>query len=80
MLTAFAVLLVMAALLAFLNERYLRFPTTVGVTLAGALASILLFAGALGLDARQLLRQRASILTHAVISILLSPVLIGLAA
>jgi len=104
-------------LLAFLNERYLHFPTTVGVTLAGALASILLialsalgfpamrewasgvletldfsnfvlngilsillFAGALGLDARQLLRQRTSILILAVVSTLISTFLIGFAA
>ncbi|MFC4639898.1 cation:proton antiporter [Deinococcus hohokamensis] len=117
MLSAFAVLLGITALLAFLNERYLRFPTTVGVTLAGALASIviialgalglpgvrewaaellrtldftqfvlngilsvLLFAGSLSLDARQLLRQRASILTLAFFSTLISTFLIGLAA
>ncbi|MFC4424729.1 cation:proton antiporter [Deinococcus navajonensis] len=117
MLTAFAVLLGITALLAYLNERYLHFPTTVGVTLAGALASVvifllsalglphlrdwaaglletldftefvlngilsvLLFAGALGLDARQLLRQRASILTLAFFSTLISTFLIGLAA
>ncbi|THF87746.1 sodium:proton antiporter [Deinococcus sp. KSM4-11] len=42
MLTAFAVLLCFTALLAYLNERFLHFPTTVGVTLAGALSSILL--------------------------------------
>lgn len=117
MLTAFAILLSVTALLAFLNERFLRFPTTVGVTLAGALASILLigldalglagprgwatqilqtldftdfvlngilsillFAGALSLDARQMLRQRTSILTLAVLSTLLSTFLIGFAA
>ena len=42
MLSAFAVLLCITALLAYLNERYLHFPTTVGVTLAGALASALM--------------------------------------
>lgn len=117
MLTAFAVLLSVTALLAFLNERFFKFPTTVGVTLAGALASIilialdglgiggvrgwatgllqtldftdfvlngilsvLLFAGALGLDARQMLRQRVSILTLAVLSTIISTFLIGFAA
>lgn len=117
MLTAFALLLSVTAVLAFLNERFFRLPTTVGVTLAGALSSmllialdalgltgprgwaaglletldftdfvlngilsILLFAGALGLDARQLLRQRFSILTLAVFSTLLSTFLIGFAA
>lgn len=117
MLTAFAVLLVVTALLAFLNERFFHFPTTVGVTLAGALASILLigldalgftgprgwasellrtldftdfvlngilsillFAGALSLNAGQMLRQRGSILLLAVISTLISTFIIGFAA
>ncbi|MDB5044735.1 MAG: sodium:proton antiporter [Deinococcus sp.] len=117
MLTAFAVLLSVTAALAFLNERFFKFPTTVGVTLAGALASvilivldglgiggmrgwaagllqtldftdfvlngilsILLFAGALGLDARQMLKQRVSILTLAVLSTIISTFLIGFAA
>ncbi len=117
MLTAFAVLLSVTALLAYLNERFFKLPTTVGVTLAGALASIilivldaaglgevrswaselletlnftefvlngilsiLLFAGALGLDARQLLKQRVSILTLAVLSTVISTALIGGAA
>lgn len=117
MLTAFAVLLSVTAVLAYLNERLLHFPTTVGVTLAGALASvlltlldalgvpglrgwatglletlnftdfvlngilsILLFAGALSLNAGQMFRQRVSILTLAVISTLLSTFLIGSAA
>jgi CPA1 family monovalent cation:H+ antiporter len=116
-LTAFAVLLCLAAVLAWLNERFVRFPTTVGVTLAGALASIvlivldhlgvsalrrqaesllqtldfttfvlngilsiLLFAGAMNLDARQLMRQRASILTLAVFSTLVSTAIVGIAA
>ena len=39
MLTAFALLLSVTAVLAFLNERFFRLPTTVGVTLAGALAA-----------------------------------------
>ena len=117
MLSAFAILLCVTALLAFLNERFLHFPTTVGVTLAGALASIvlialdalglpglrgwasgvlstlnftefvlngilsvLLFAGSLSLNARQLLRQRGSILTLAFLSTLISTFLIGFAA
>jgi len=116
--TAFAVLLCVAAVLAWLNERFVRIPTTVGVTLAGALSSILLivldtfgltfglrqraeslletldfstfvlngilsillFAGAMSLDARQLLRQRASILTLAGVSTVVSTILIGLAS
>ena len=118
MLTAFAVLLAFTAFLAYLNERFLRLPTTVGVTLAGALASmimilldtlgivpglrgwaahllqtlnftdfvlngilsVLLFAGALSLDASQMLRQRLSIMTLAVLSTIISTVLIGLGA
>ncbi len=118
MATAFAVLLCVAAVLAWLNERFVRIPTTVGVTLAGALSSILLivldtfgltfglrqraeslletldfstfvlngilsillFAGAMSLDARQLLRQRASILTLAGVSTVVSTILIGLAS
>ncbi|WP_155298302.1 cation:proton antiporter [Deinococcus kurensis] len=117
MLSAFAVLLCVTALLAYLNERFLHFPTTVGVTLAGALASILLivldalglpglrgwaagvletldftefvlngilsvllFAGALSLNARQMLRQRRSILLLAFLSTLISTALIGFAA
>lgn len=118
MLTAFAVLLCFTALLAYLNERFVHFPTTVGVTLAGALASavlialdalgwipgvrgwaagllstlnftdfvlngilsLLLFAGALSLDASQMLRQRVSILTLAFFSTIISTFLIGGAA
>ncbi|GGK98277.1 cation:proton antiporter [Deinococcus radiotolerans] len=117
MLSAFAVLLCVTALLAYLNERFLHLPTTVGVTLAGALASILLimldalglpglrgwasgvlqtlnftefvlngilsvllFAGALSLNARQMLRQRRSILLLAFLSTLISTALIGFAA
>lgn len=118
MLTAFAVLLCVTAFLAYLNERFLHFPTTVGVTLAGALASILLialdalgiipgmrgwaatllktlnftdfvlngilslllFAGSLSLDARQMLRQRGSILILAFFSTLISTFLIGFGA
>lgn len=118
MVTAFAVLLCLTALVAWVNERFVKIPTTVGVTLAGALSSILLivldvlgwdlglkeqmadilttldftqfvlngvlsvllFAGALGLDARQLLRQRASVLTLAIVSTVISTVLMGAAA
>ncbi|WP_135229120.1 cation:proton antiporter [Deinococcus fonticola] len=118
MLTAFAVLISFTAVLAYLNERTLKLPTTVGVTLAGALSSfvmivldatgltpgvrgwasqlletlnftnfvlngilsILLFAGALSLDARQMMRQRTSILTLAVLSTLISTFIIGFGA
>ncbi len=114
--SAFVVLLCLTAVLAWFNERFVRIPTTVGVTLAGALSSllllgleglgvsvglkaraqemlqtldfttfvlngilsVLLFAGALGLDARQLLRQRAGILTLATVGTVLSTVLVGL--
>jgi CPA1 family monovalent cation:H+ antiporter len=117
-LSAFAVLLVGTALIAWLNERFLRVPTTVGVTLAAALASvvlmvadafgvgiglrdtvqglletldftdfvlngilsILLFAGALSLDARQLLRQWASVLTLATFGTVISITLVGFGA
>lgn len=116
--TAFAGLLGVAAVLAWVNERYVKVPTTVGVTLAGAatavllsilgslgilsgvktttadllqtldfttfvlngILSILLFAGAMSLDARELLRQRAGILTLAGVSTLVSTALIGGAA
>jgi CPA1 family monovalent cation:H+ antiporter len=115
-LSAFVVLLVGTALLAWFNERFLRIPTTVGVTLAAALTSvllmvadalgpgiglrdtvqalletldftdfvlngilsILLFAGALSLDARQLLRQWASVLTLATFGTLISITLVGI--
>ncbi len=118
MITAFAVLLGVTAVLAWANERFVRVPTTVGVTLAGALASILLivldavglsfglrdqveriletldfttfvlngilsillFAGAMSLDTRQLIAQRRSVLTLAVVSTLVSTALIGGAA
>ena len=117
MLTAFAVLLCLTATLAYLNERFFHFPTTVGVTLSGALAgvllalldalalpgighwarlmlktlnftdfvlngilSLLLFAGALGLNARQMLKQRVSVLTLAIFSTIISTFLIGFCA
>lgn len=118
MLTAFAVLLCFTAVLAYLNERFVKLPTTVGVTLAGALASailigldalnlipgvrdwaaallqtlnftdfvlngilsLLLFAGALSLNAGQMLRQSRSILILAFFSTVISTVLIGVAA
>lgn len=113
-LTAFAILLVLTALMAWLSQKLLSIPTTVGVTLAGAAAaiamialdlaglpgirgemmkvfetldftdfvlngilSLLLFAGAMSLDARQMLRQRRSVLVLAVVSTLISTVLIG---
>lgn len=47
MVTAFAVLLTFTAVLGWANERYVKLPGTIGVTLAGALASIIL----IGLDA-----------------------------
>lgn len=112
---AFAVLLVVTALLAWANERWTRIPTTVGVTLAGAVASValitldrfgltfgvraeleylletldftdfvlngilsfLLFAGAMSLDARLMIRQRRSIITLAFLSTAISTVLMG---
>ena len=114
MLDAFAVLLCLTALLAFVNERFVRLPATVGVALGGMLValllsllaalglkepatllgglltrldfsnfvlngvlSLLLFAGALGLDTRQILAQWRSILTLAVGGTLLSTALIG---
>lgn len=118
MLAAFAILLGLTAALAWLNERFLKIPTTVGVTLAAALTasalvvanhfgfgqdlfdrvtsmlktlnltdfvlngilSVLLFAGALGLDARRVWRQRRSIMTLAFVGTLISTVLIGLGA
>ncbi|WP_161881532.1 cation:proton antiporter [Deinococcus alpinitundrae] len=117
MLTAFAVLLSVTAVLAYLNERFFHFPTTVGVALSGALAgillvgidalalpmvghyarlmlktlnftdfvlngilSLLLFGGALSLDAAQMLKQRVTILTLAVFSTLISTVLVGFGA
>ena len=117
-LTALAVLMCVSALLAWANERFTRIPTTVGVTLAGAMASVLLisfdiagwtfglrhlatellqtldftafvlngilsfllFAGAMSLDARLLVRLRAGILTFAFLSTAISTVLIGFAA
>lgn len=118
MLAAFTILLCVTALFAWLNERFVRIPTTVGVTLAGALASIalivlsnlgiavgvrtwaehmletldfttfvlngilsvLLFAGAMSLDARAMLRHRGSILTLATVSTLISTAIIGVGA
>ncbi|WP_068403052.1 cation:proton antiporter [Kribbia dieselivorans] len=117
MLSAFAVLLVTTAVLAWANERYLRIPTTVGVTLAGALAaivfialdyagapgvrgqmtavferldftqfvlhgilSLLLFAGAMSLDAARLVKQVRSVLTLSIVSTAISTVLIGVAS
>ncbi len=117
MLEALAVLLVLTAFFAWVNERTLQLPATVGVALAGATASLLLialdalgvagirgsaerlveelnfsefvlggilsallFAGALSLDTRQVLKQRTSILTLAFGSTLISTALIGSAA
>lgn len=114
MLDAFAVLLCLTALLAFLNERFFRLPGTVGVALGGMLLalllgllsllgvkapasvlgglltrldfstfvlngvlSLLLFAGALGLDTRQILAQWRSVLSLALFGTLISTALIG---
>ena len=116
-LVAFAVLLCLTALLAFVNERFVRLPATVGVSLGGMLLalllgllsllglkapaavlggllirldfntfvlngvlSLLLFAGALGLDTRQILAQWRSILSLALVGTLLSTALIGAAS
>jgi CPA1 family monovalent cation:H+ antiporter len=117
-LNAFAVLLCLSATLAWFTSRFLRIPTTVGVTLSAAVAamlivavdsvvgsfglraqaeallltldfttfvlngilSILLFAGALSLDARLIVEQRASILTLASVGTLVSTGLIGAGA
>ena len=118
MLTAFAVLLTLSALLAWANERWVKLPSTVAVTLAGAAASILLivldtagwtfgvkqqatqlwqtldftafvlngilslllFAGAMSLDAEFMVRLKAGILTFAGVSTAISTVLIGFGA
>ncbi|WP_424949573.1 cation:proton antiporter [Deinococcus sp.] len=117
MLDAFAVLLCLTALLAFINERFVRLPATVGVALGGMLLalllgllsllgvkapanvlggllthldfskfvlngvlSLLLFAGALGLDTRQILAQWRSILSLALVGTLLSTALIGVSS
>jgi len=117
-LTAFAVLLCLSALLAWANERWVHLPSTVAVTLAGAASSIvlilldtqgwtfglkqqaielwqaldftafvlngilslMLFAGAMSLDATLMMRLRAGILTFAGVSTAISTVLIGFGA
>jgi len=113
-LDAFAVLLCLTALLAFLNERFVRLPATVGVALGGLLLSLvlallsrlgvtapasvmgglltrldfstfvlqgvlslLLFAGALSLDTRQMLAQWRSVLSLALVGTLISTALVG---
>ncbi len=118
MLTAFAVLLTLSALLAWANERWVKMPSTVAVTLAGAAASILLivldtagwtfgvkqqaaqlwqtldftafvlngilslllFAGAMSLDAEFMVRLKVGILTFAGVSTAISTVFIGFAS
>lgn len=115
MFSAFAILLCVTAGLAWLNERFVRIPTTVGVTLAGAMGavglilldhfglslgmrakfatlletlnfsdfvlngvlSILLFAGALSLDSREVWRQRRAIGSLAVAGTLISTLIIS---
>ena len=114
-LAAFAVLLTVTALLGWVNERFIKVPTTVGVTLSGAIASVLvivadffglapevrdqaeemlqtldfsdfvlngilsvlLFAGALGLDARSVMRQWRPILLLATAGTVISTLVIG---
>lgn len=117
MLDAFVVLLCLTALLAFLNQRFVRLPATVGVALGGLLLSLLLgllsqlgvggpatvlgglltrldfsrfvlqgvlslllFAGALSLDTRQILSQWRSILALSLGGTLLSTALVGAAS
>ncbi len=115
MLLALGALLTLTTLLAWVNDRWVRAPATVGVTMGGALAailliaaeaagidfglraqfadalnrldlsnfllqgvlSVLLFAGALELDAREMLRQRWPIASLAVGGTLISTALIG---
>lgn len=112
---AFALLIVISAGLAWINERFIRIPTTVGVTVSGALASlavtlfdflgpgfglrewatgllnelqftevvlngalsVLLFAGALELDAPRMWRQRVSVITLALLTTAISTLVIG---
>lgn len=118
MLLALGALLVLTTIIAVINERWVKVPATVGVTLGGALAALLLigshaagidfglkaeiagaltrldlstfllqgilsallFAGALELDAPEMLRQRVPITVLAVGSTIVSTVLIGGAA
>lgn len=115
MVAAVAILLVLTAVFSWLNERWVRLPSTIGVTVAGSLAALsllglerlgvgakgwaeslleqlnftqfvlggilsgLLFAGALSLDAREVLRQWKAIGTLATWSTVVSTFLMGLA-
>jgi CPA1 family monovalent cation:H+ antiporter len=116
-LQALAVLLVLTAFFAWVNERTVRLPTTIGVTLAGAISALvlitldetvgigavgwaaglletldftefvlggilsaLLFAGALGLDTREMWVLRRAVLTLAFGSTVLSTLLLGAAS
>jgi len=110
-----SVLVTLTALLSYLNRRFLHLPSTIGVTVAGlvlsllvlllkaldvplavqavqalqtvsfdqvlfqGLLSFLLFGGALSLDSRELFRQRWPVLTFALVSTLISIVLVGAA-
>ncbi len=115
-MTAFqlvSLLVTVTALLAFVNRRYLRLPTTIGVTVAGLVLSLvllaltdtalpvaqalvhtlegvkfndvlfqgllgfLLFSGALSVNTRALLAQSGAVLTFALVSTVLSVVLVG---
>ncbi|MCA0337019.1 MAG: sodium:proton antiporter [Actinobacteria bacterium] len=118
MFAAVGVLLTATAILAWINDRWIKAPATVGVTMAGAVSalvligahalgidfglagelsgiltrldlstfllqgilSVLLFAGALELDAPEMLRQRWPITVLAVGATLVSTALIGLGA
>lgn len=117
-LVAIGVLLTLTTLLAWVNDRLVKAPATIGVTASGAVAavllvvadslgvdfglkdqlasvlarldlssfllqgilSVLLFAGAMELDARDMLRQRWSIAVLAMGATVVSTVLIGLGA
>lgn len=118
MFIAFGVLLLLTTVIALLNERWIKLPATIGVTLGGAVAALLLvgahalgfdfglqaeiaglltkldlttfllqgilsallFAGAIELDAREMLRQKLPITVLAVGATIASTVLIGGAA
>ena len=108
-----ATLVTLTALAGYLNERFIRLPPTIGVTLGGLLVSlvlvalgtvgfdgrnraaavlatipfdrllmegllgVLLFAGALHIDVRQLMRQKWPILLLSTVGILISTFVVG---